>query len=278
MAVRPALLLGANFILNDWFCVDLINNFKNHWRMADPCGTLTQIQPGMIVSDSDDEKLYHHQAAACFEIIQGDTPISDDLQIIGGDGSDSILIPYEETTNDAVIWGLPVAAKRGLIFCDVADIAVDFTGLITAAAEAVVWFVDLDNDSYLGVGHQADDRPGIWSGAADTSILAIQYEANADVTFFENCGAGLNRYRYIYGDKTGVPKYMRDFVDPTGFGRIESEDGMTVFGVGDKGGFFGLATPIVRPAAIADATGAGDVVYRLNDLIHAMENLNLIAS
>ncbi len=185
MPVRPALLLGADFILDDWFCVDLINNFKNHWRMSDPCTNLTQVQPGMIVSDSDDEKLYHHQAAACFEIIQGDTPISDDLQIIGGDGSDSILIPYEETTNDAVIWGLPIDPKRGLIFCDVADIGANFTGLITATGFPEINLVDLDLDSRIRLGFTADDKPTILlqSGAYYSLIQESQAEglAGADL-------------------------------------------------------------------------------------------------
>lgn len=183
------------------------NDIKNHWRMANPRDTLTDEQSGIIVSDSDDDKLYHYQTAAWFEIIQGDTAITDDVAILFGDTpvTGDASIRYDETTNDAIIFGIPVATKRGVIICDMADIAVDFgAALITASAYPVFWFVDLDNDSYLGVGHQADDRPGIWSGPDDARILAIQYEANADITIFENSEVGENCLVYIYGWDAGA--------------------------------------------------------------------------
>lgn len=44
---------------------------------------------------------------------------------------------------------------------------------------------------------------------------------------------------------------------------------------GSNVGFFG-STPTSQPAPIADATGAGDVVARLNDLLAAMRSLGLI--
>lgn len=177
------------------------NDIKNHWRMSDPTNpaNLSAPQPGMIVSDEDDEKLYHRQAGAWQEIIQTGTPISDDAQIIGGDGSDSILIPYEETTNDAVIWGIPVAASRGLIFCDVADIAGNFAALITASTHPMVSIVDLDIDSYLSFGYAGDNLPDIWSNRT----LNLQYEALAGVNFFAGAAAGENPYVYIYGWETG---------------------------------------------------------------------------
>lgn len=44
-----------------------------------------------------------------------------------------------------------------------------------------------------------------------------------------------------------------------------------------KLGFFN-ATPVVQPTAVADATGAGDVVTQLNALLTRMRNLGLIAT
>jgi len=44
---------------------------------------------------------------------------------------------------------------------------------------------------------------------------------------------------------------------------------------GTNAGFYGTA-PAAQPAPIADATGAGDVVARLNDLLAAMRTLGLI--
>jgi len=111
--------------------------------------------------------------------------ILDDAQIVGGAGFDSRLIPYEETLNDAIIWGLPVAAKRGLIFCDVADIGGDFTGLITATGFPEINLVDLDLDSRIRLGFTADDKPTILlqSGAYYSLIQESQAEglAGADL-------------------------------------------------------------------------------------------------
>jgi hypothetical protein len=43
----------------------------------------------------------------------------------------------------------------------------------------------------------------------------------------------------------------------------------------DKVGFFG-ATPVVQPAAIADATDAATAITQINDVIAALEELGLI--
>jgi len=111
--------------------------------------------------------------------------ILDDAQIVGGAGFDSRLIPYEETINDAVIWGLPIDPKRGLIFCDVADIAANFTGLITATGFPEINLVDLDLDSRIRLGFTADDKPTILlqSGAYYSLIQESQAEglAGADL-------------------------------------------------------------------------------------------------
>ncbi len=45
----------------------------------------------------------------------------------------------------------------------------------------------------------------------------------------------------------------------------------------DKLGFFG-ATPVVRPATIADATDAATAITRVNAVIAALEALGLTAS
>lgn len=47
----------------------------------------------------------------------------------------------------------------------------------------------------------------------------------------------------------------------------------------DKIGFYGLATPIVRPAAITSATAtATSAMTAVNSVIAALRSLNLIAS
>lgn len=180
------------------------NDLKNHWRMPDPCGTpgLVSRQPGMIVSDENDDRLYVVSLAsgcACSEILQACVPLSDDVFHGYGDGWEGIL-GYDELTNDALILGVPLGGThRGLIICDSDDVVPAVSGFVPTVTQPTIYMMDADINGWLGLGHQADDRPGIWSGPDDSHLLAIQYEATADVTFFENCAADENRLVYIYG-------------------------------------------------------------------------------
>lgn len=189
---------------------------------------------------------------------------ADDILSIGGvklydtDASNTLQLKWNEDD---------VANRILNILVNAADRSIDLGGNLTLEAAAI-----LDQD-------YTSDAEVIFAGVKASGVaLLLQDDAAQDIKCFGSAGVGENPYFYIYGDKAGVPKYIRNYIDPTGFGRIESEDGMTIFGAGDKGGFFGLATPIVRPAAIADATGPGDVVYRLNDVIQVLRDLNLIAT
>jgi len=61
---------GTDYIDDELYSRQSANEDKNHNRQADPVGTLTDVQPGMILSDSDDEKLWHVTAAGENEIVQ----------------------------------------------------------------------------------------------------------------------------------------------------------------------------------------------------------------
>jgi hypothetical protein len=60
----------------------------------------------------------------------------------------------------------------------------------------------------------------------------------------------------------------------------DGNDSGTLLGqsASDKIGFYGLATPIVQPSAIADATDAATAITKVNAVIAALESLGLIAS
>ena len=62
---------GDNAVVNNYFTYREYNSIKNHWRQADPVANLSNEQPGMIVSDSDDELLYHITVAGSNQIAQG---------------------------------------------------------------------------------------------------------------------------------------------------------------------------------------------------------------
>jgi len=50
---------GEDLTVNFKYPFQHFNRIKNHWRQSDPKSALTDAQPGMIASDSDDEKLWH---------------------------------------------------------------------------------------------------------------------------------------------------------------------------------------------------------------------------
>lgn len=188
---------GADSVGGERFGNCEYNDLKNHWRMSDPCANLAGIQPGMIVSDEDDDKLYHYQTAACFEIVQGDTAITDGVAIIWGDTpvAGDASIHYDEVTNDALIFGIPVTGKRKVIVCDQADIAADFTGLLGTGADVAIYLVDADVDTSMAIGYNADDQPGVWA----TRTFHIQHHAGNDAAFFAGAAAAENPLVYIYG-------------------------------------------------------------------------------
>jgi hypothetical protein len=56
-----ALINGDNFILGDLLSFQQANRLKDHWRAA---SVPSNFQPGMLYSDSDDDKLYHGTAGS----------------------------------------------------------------------------------------------------------------------------------------------------------------------------------------------------------------------
>ncbi len=73
MSTRAELLLGADFEGNEAFCDTVVNALKNHWRVSNPCVNMTERRPGEILSDPDDDKLYHvggDSGYPCDEILQ----------------------------------------------------------------------------------------------------------------------------------------------------------------------------------------------------------------
>ena len=317
-----ALSDGDAFISGSIYSYQQAERMKDNWVMSDPTNVanLSAPQPGMIASDADDDALYHYGSSpAWHEILQdgvvfaGDIHLADGAQLIWGTDSDS-SIQYEEATNDAVIWGIPVAAKRGVIICDMADIAVDFTGLITATADPNMFWVDLDNDSYMAIGYAGDDLPGIYSNRA----LYLQYAQAQDVKLWAGIGAGnpsleisgwdanaaaLDTYAILVGMDAGagtrftvgLDETMRAFVI-CDYGDIAADLALAVSdqpmlyirkadgtpGVGlaeDLAGFFGAA-PVAQPAHIVDAPGdtTANNATTINAILVALENLGLAAS
>jgi len=101
------------------------NRIKNHWRQSDPRANLSNPQNGMIVSDSDDDKLYHKISGAGLgsgapdydEILQALTssdisPVFDGV-ILNIESSDVSDPPTEAELN--AIWPTAVAGFTGYV-------------------------------------------------------------------------------------------------------------------------------------------------------------------
>lgn len=155
-----ALINGDDYVSGDLESYQQNNRLKNHWRLN--IADLTNPSEGMIKSTPVTNLLEHCIADSTpgpivwVEIVQGDIPLSDDIEIIRGNNSDC-SDNYDESINDAWIFGVPVDPKRGVIWCDKADIGVDFTGIIDASAFVQHHIVDNDNDSTFDWGFWADD-------------------------------------------------------------------------------------------------------------------------
>lgn len=79
---KHSIATGDDAVLDDIFSFAIYNYNKNHWRGA---AAPADKQPGMIRSDSDDERLFHRQAAAWKDIFQADTPVDASADIYIGE-------------------------------------------------------------------------------------------------------------------------------------------------------------------------------------------------
>jgi len=76
------LLEGYDSEGSEDFCEDVYNLVKNHWQQSDPIANLAGKESGMILSDSDDEKLYHiiDTSPGFDEILQANFSYDTDVQ------------------------------------------------------------------------------------------------------------------------------------------------------------------------------------------------------
>lgn len=181
--------LGYDFTGWEWFCHTVTNLFKNHWRQNNVCAALTGKQPGMIINDALDERLYlvlGLTGLPCSEIIQTDIPVSDDKYIEFGESYYGAI--GFNSTNQAFMLGVAAYPssglnQRGLILCDIQDIAADLTALIPEIDQPQFSIVDLDIDSFVSFGWDQDDIPFITAGGnADKIKFGVEHQMPVTIT------------------------------------------------------------------------------------------------
>lgn len=268
---------GDPFVVGDIFSFQQANRIKDNWRAA---AAPTSPQAGSLWSDSVNNLFKHRQTTAWKEILQADTPLSDEAQIIIGTNSDFIAF-YDEATNDALILGIPFNGKRGVIICNADKIGEDYTAEILTAIQPRLNLIDADGDSAMAIGFWGDDLPGIM---ARHHPFNINWDGEQDVHFFAGSETGENRYAYIFGFKTGdVIRYIRERVRTDGYGELDAELGfflsvatsirMSMNGTGLS--FFGV-TPVARQAHITDPTDLPTCITAITSILSSLENYGLL--
>ena len=89
MALRD----GDDAINGKFFPFQMYNRFKNFWRQAAPKENISNPQAGMIVNDSNDERLHVKRAADWGEILQADKVMTFEGEVLVFEG-------------DILTWGL----------------------------------------------------------------------------------------------------------------------------------------------------------------------------
>jgi len=165
MTTRANLLLGEDYEGWEGFCDTLVNYLKNNWHMSDPVGMLSLAKPGMIASDSDDNKLWHRVDVASGYCWQSGAPEWDEVlqanyscdivpKFKGVDYYDTCCGDYsricgvdEPGLGHRLTIGLDEIA-RALVVCDLGDINTDLglsaqsdPTLFIVSADASAWFL-----------------------------------------------------------------------------------------------------------------------------------------
>ncbi len=201
MSTRTELLNGADFEGDEAFCDAVVNAIKNHFRASDPCTNMTDKQPGEILSDSDDDKLYHvggESGYPCDEILQATKSCDVIPEFAGIDLYHDCASAYFQRIISSDAEGLAGAdlrlgldeSMRTLIICDRGDLGVDYgltaggwgsapTLMIATAAggrgmKLVSFRIDFANGNYeINAGNSGEIR--------HIPYKSIAFEAVADM-------------------------------------------------------------------------------------------------
>lgn len=210
-------LAGHDMEGGEVFCDDLYNNLKNHWRDnwgGEPCGSagLEHAQPGMIISDSYDDRLYHvihASGCACSEIVQTCIPVPDDVPVYFGYEFDGAIYYDELTLNEFMI-----EAKNHA----------DVEGVTINLLETNQRFRVRQNSDYITMYLTATDAFFTWSDGA-LNLQTDEVDTNAIVD--------------IHGNGTGYGQL-----------RIFDEDDAEWLELACVGGYGRIATTGVTPAGL----------------------------
>ena len=180
MSTRAEILNGADFEGYEDFCADVVNAIKNHYRVSDPCMNMVARQPGEILSDPDDDKLYHVGGASgypCDEILQATRSCDvipefkgvDFYDVCNGDYT-RIKAVDEPGLGHRLTIGLD-ETTRTMVICDITDVDVDF-GLIASGQPKLII---MGEGGFVQNYRTVIDRTGVTSYGANPYVHITQY-------------------------------------------------------------------------------------------------------
>jgi len=235
---------GANLVLNFKYPYQHFNRIKNHWHQSDPVSALFDAQPGMIASDSDDEKLYHFtgQSPGFDEILQENYSFDKIPRFLGVDLWSNA---YHHIIRASEAEGLAGAdlrigldeTLRSLIICDRGDIGVDF-GLTAEVDPSLIIF-----------------------NAAATHRLRIQYNsmnANAGMTWegtylmFQLAGGQRSGGDAFFFSDNGGAIFLTDTNAEQAWARMDASINQTL-----TAGYVGILLNVVESSLGDASAGAG---------------------
>jgi len=219
MTTRANLLLGEDYEGWEGFCDTLVNYLKNNWRMSDPVSTLSLAKPGMIASDSDDNKLWHRVDVASGYCWQSGAPEWDEVlqanyscdivpKFKGVDYYDTCCGDYsricgvdEPGLGHRLTVGLDETA-RALVVCDLGDINTDLG--LSAQNDPTLFLVSADASAWFTLCH--DGTNAILEASSgylfpQNDFLTDRWLEHVSNTFFGIDVAGAGNLAHGSGDE-----------------------------------------------------------------------------
>ena len=197
---------GANLVLDFKYPFQHFNRIKNHWHQSDPVTALFDAQPGMIASDSDDEKLYHFtgQSPGFDEILQENYSFDKIPRFLGVDLWSNA---YHHIIRASEAEGLAGAdlrigldeTLRSMVICDREDIGVDFGLAAETDPSLTIFSADMSLNAKFGrhtILPSENDAatPTLAFGDGDTGF----YEYSDDRFHFATAGSWRFELRSTY--------------------------------------------------------------------------------
>lgn len=200
MATRAEILNGADFEGWEDFCAEVINAIKNHYRVSNPVVNMVSRQPGEILSDPDDDKLYHVGGASgypCDEILQASRSCDVIPDFKGVDFYDVCNGNYatirgidEPGLGHRLTVGLDETA-RTMVICDLSDIDVDFG--LAAVAHPNLYIYHTNASTHIEINYNTILTTSSTLNILYLSRLIVEMQGNLTAGNAITFGSAINR-------------------------------------------------------------------------------------